>query len=504
MASVQTSPDTTDLSGLYQALMQGVDPSELPPVPEGGDYGAPAVTRDVGPQSLALPPAAPNPLAVALSGSSPDFAGMLSSALSGGAPSTGSRYDQATGDFLPPGSTAAPPAAPMQAALHTAASPVASSDDSDTTPGHAADTTMAQYKAAHDTALANRAQFEAMARQTAGTPASAIYLKMAEESLNTAEKINLLGIEYSKPAAPSYEHITLPNGQIVSFDKTTGEYGKPYGQPTPSPQAPPPVTDAQREFYGLPKTGAFTIAPGEAPKAITGAGTNTEPRLPPNAIDDLAQRYLAGDNTAVTVLGYASATDKAAVITRAAELRQQQGGAATDQLNNRIALGGRMQEARTSGALGAKIDQFGESTMGALDNVQKNSDNVPRGNWMPLNQIQQMGEKIASNPPLAAFNSSIETAVNEYARATTMTGQQTDTAKAHAYNMLNQAQSPEAMRAVLDNLRFEIRNLQNVSRVHRGLDALPNNFGAQGTPAAPVVPVGPKVRVYNPATGNLE
>ncbi len=65
-----------------------------------------------------------------------------------------------------------------------------------------------------------------------------------------------------------------------------------------------------------------------------------------------------------------------------------------------------------------------------------------------------------------------------------MTGQQTDTAKAHAYAMLNQAQSPEAMRAVLDNLRFEIRNLQNVSRTHRGLDPLPNNFGAQGGPAS--------------------
>jgi hypothetical protein len=142
-----------------------------------------------------------------------------------------------------------------------------------------------------------------------------------------------------------------------------------------------------------------------------------------------------------------------------------------------------MQEARTTAQLGAKIDQFGESTMGALDNVQKNSENVPRGNWMPLNQMQQMGEKIASNPQLAAFNSSIETAVNEYARATTMVGNNTDTSKAHAYAMLNQAQSPEAMRAVLDNLRFEIRNLQNVSRIHRGLDPLPNSFGAQGSPA---------------------
>lgn len=37
----------TDMSGLYEALMYGVDGSELPRVPEGGPYGAPAVTRDI-------------------------------------------------------------------------------------------------------------------------------------------------------------------------------------------------------------------------------------------------------------------------------------------------------------------------------------------------------------------------------------------------------------------------------------------------------------------------
>jgi hypothetical protein len=121
LASVQTSPD--DMTGLYQALMGGVDPSTLPPVPEEGPYGPPAVTRDTGPQSMAQPPTGMNPLAVALSGgmpgaapaappapppqpapssASPGFLNMLASALGGGgAPSTGSRYNPATGDFLP-------------------------------------------------------------------------------------------------------------------------------------------------------------------------------------------------------------------------------------------------------------------------------------------------------------------------------------------------------------------------------------------------------------------
>lgn len=69
MDNVQPQPGR-DMTGLYDALMQGVDPAEMPPVPLDGPYGEPSVTRDGGPQSMNTP-RNPNMLASALAGGGP-------------------------------------------------------------------------------------------------------------------------------------------------------------------------------------------------------------------------------------------------------------------------------------------------------------------------------------------------------------------------------------------------------------------------------------------------
>ena len=511
MVSVNPVIPTADQIMALLGASPDDDNSDLPPVPQTGPYGAPAVTAS--PLAAALsggmpgsfpsqappPPSvvSPSPTAPQTTApppqdqQSPDFLQMLADRLRGTAWSDGRSRVGPDGNFLPP--QQAPQIQPAVASSNALPAPtnVASTGGTSVPDTSDDDAYTAGLRTLHDQAMKhyNDMVTKGDAALAAGnTDAAKIYFQQATQAGAAADQINMKALEHAQPDTTN---------KITEYE---------YGLAHPGFNAPavPPreVNDDERKIWNLPPTGSFTIAPGEAPKPITGAGTATEASLAPATIDDLATRYLAGDPQAVTILGYGSGANRAAILDRASELSRQAGADPTGQIANRIALAGKMQAARTTGALGAKIDQFGDSTMGALDNVQKNSDAVPRGQWMPLNQLQQMGERLASNPQLAAFNSSIETAVNEYARATTMTGAQTDTAKDHAYRMLNQAQSPQAMAAVLDNLRFEVRNLQNVSREHRGLDPLPNNFGTQGAP--PAGGAAPRVRVYDPATGTLK
>jgi hypothetical protein len=293
MASVQT-PDGTDLTGLYQALMNGVDPSTLPPVPEEGPYGAPAVTRDTGPQSSNVP----SPLAVALSGgmpgeapppqappapppqpqqreaatASPGFASMLASALGGaGPPSTGSRYDPATGDFLPPGSYAAPLPQPQPAAYRApqaAPAPVqtAASDESDTsTAAPAMDETTRAYAALHAEKVAEFERNKSLALQSAqagNTDISAAYAKAAAEAYKMANDISLLAIKHNEPAADT--------GEIKNY-----EYAQKHpGFPVPG-AAKLEMKEIGRDSYGNPVYGTFNPQTGEItpykPPAAAGA-----------------------------------------------------------------------------------------------------------------------------------------------------------------------------------------------------------------------------------------
>ena len=300
MANAQPAYDPTDMTGLYQALMQGVDPNELPPVPEDGPYGAPATERDTGPQS-----ANPiNPLAVALSGGmpggpstapsapppqdqgqSPGFASMLASALA--APSTGSRYNPQTGEFLPSGSYPAP--SPQPAPASPAASPAGAQDiagKASDMAGEATaeDATTAAYRALHDEKAAEYQRNRSLAAQTAQSnpEISAQYLKAAQDNLKLMNDISLLSIKHNEPAADTGEiknweyaqtHQGFPmpgaanlelkevgqdpfgNKSFVTFNPKTGEI-KPYTPPGGQTSGGAAAVPAQLQQLDMPNADA--------------------------------------------------------------------------------------------------------------------------------------------------------------------------------------------------------------------------------------------------------
>jgi hypothetical protein len=227
--------------------------------------------------------------------------------------------------------------------------------------------------------------------------------------------------------------------------------------------------------------------------------------LDPVTIDQLAQRSVLGDNSGLVGLGRGAqgAANLVAVQNRAAQVAVERGLDPQGVLDNIAAFGGEKAGARTVGQLGAKLDVFGTSANAALDYAASKSAMVPRGQWLPVNQVQQMIQRGSNDPNLAMLNAATETAVNEYTRAIGLSGASTDTAKAHAYAMLNTAQSPEAYQAVVNGLKFEIDNLH---RATQGARAGINHSGAPAPeqpqqPAAGASPQGQQPTVQGPLPG---
>jgi hypothetical protein len=227
--------------------------------------------------------------------------------------------------------------------------------------------------------------------------------------------------------------------------------------------------------------------------------------LDPEAIDFLAHQSVLGDNSGLVGMGRGTqgATNLVAIRNRAAAIATERGIDPQGVLDNIAAFGGQKAGARTAGAIGAKTEVYGASAHNALEMAMQRSDELPRGTFMPYNQLVQAAQKMNSNEPLAVLNAATETAVNEYARATTATGASTDTQKSHAYTMLNAAQSPQAYKDIVKALQWEVDNFKNSAAgvaeglrkgqgaaPHQGPLPIPPGPGSPAGQAAPQAPAG--------------
>lgn len=114
------------------------------------------------------------------------------------------------------------------------------------------------------------------------------------------------------------------------------------------------------------------------------------------------------------------------------------------------------------------------------------SANVPRGNFVPLNELEQKGEAAFSNPQLAAFRQYTNSLVNAYARVATA-GAATGSALADRNEFrqaLFTAQSPEAYNAVVQSMLTEAKSAQSAAATAKaGLRRGTTNTNASITPA---------------------
>jgi hypothetical protein len=176
---------------------------------------------------------------------------------------------------------------------------------------------------------------------------------------------------------------------------------------------------------------------------------------------------------------------------------------------------GAESEQEKLGGNNASMGQAAVEAGQAFDLAQTASDNMPRGDWVPLNKVKQFWQGQTSDPLLGKLQAANLTASNLAARAISPTGVGTDESREHFRDLLNEASGSNSYNAKLAQMRAEV-NLAKTSpliamemlRQHRleafqkAQDATAASRGDSATPAAPAAPSGPAHYNFD-AKGNL-
>lgn len=177
-------------------------------------------------------------------------------------------------------------------------------------------------------------------------------------------------------------------------------------------------------------------------------------------LDFAAQQYLK--TGIMPSLGAGSSKMRQDIITRAAQINQGQGMTAAEgaeqMVANKATSAGILQLQKQKTMVGA----FEKNAMRNADIALRLSDQTDRSGIPVFNTWLQRGQKsISGNPTVSAFNAANETFVNEYAKI--MSGSMgntpvSDSARAHAHEMLSTTQTKEQYSAVLKVLKEEMKN----------------------------------------------
>lgn len=179
-----------------------------------------------------------------------------------------------------------------------------------------------------------------------------------------------------------------------------------------------------------------------------------------SVLDFAAQQYLK--TGVMPSLGAGSSKMRQAIITRASEINLGQGMSAAEgaeqMVANKATSAGILQLQKQKTMVGA----FEKNAMRNADIALRLSGQADRTGVPVFNKWLQAGQRsIAGNPTVSAFNAANETFVNEYAKI--MSGSMgntpvSDSARAHAHEMLSTAQTKDQYEAVVRVLKEEMKN----------------------------------------------
>lgn len=199
-------------------------------------------------------------------------------------------------------------------------------------------------------------------------------------------------------------------------------------------------------------------------KVAADAKRGTSGLLADDTISDMAGQYLAGDKSVMQNLGRGAQGAENIVKLRAEISRQaRDAGLKPDQVATKMAdFAGRTAAMRTLGTRGANVEYAANTANKAIDLAQEAYGKLPRGQFVPFNQLRELYDKKTSSPEQAAAYAATNTLVNEYARvAAGGSNQATEGMRHHAREMLNTAMGPEAFNAVLGMMRREIQTAKS-------------------------------------------
>lgn len=242
-----------------------------------------------------------------------------------------------------------------------------------------------------------------------------------------------------------------------------------YGQTTVAPGSTVLGAD-NKPIYTAPEKPASANAPsgyrfstdGQSLEPIPGGPVDqsSAQSLSPEALDLISTQYLAGDKSAIS--GYARNANMRAQIANAVAAKANAAGMDGKAVAAEIsAYGGNVAAQRSAGTRAAQVGMAASEANKMADIALTASKAVPRGSFVPWNAAMNAVATGTSSPEMAKFVTATTSLVNAYARAVSPLGAPTDAMRAHAEQMLNTAQGPEAYAAVIAQMKQEMQAALN-------------------------------------------
>ena len=211
----------------------------------------------------------------------------------------------------------------------------------------------------------------------------------------------------------------------------------------------------------------------------------------PAAIDAAAQRYNMDGTLPPMGMGKSGGAGRSRILNRAAELASAAGIDPADQRGNQLQTKANASALTQLQKQQTMISAFEKNAQKNADMALEFSDKADRTGTPIFNLWLQAGQKgVQGNPDVSAFNAANETFVNEYAKI--MSGSMgntpvSDSARAHAHEMLSTAMTKDQYEAVIGTLRREMKNRMD------GMDAekqalMATMHGSHPAPAQPSAP----------------
>jgi hypothetical protein len=177
-----------------------------------------------------------------------------------------------------------------------------------------------------------------------------------------------------------------------------------------------------------------------------------------DTLDFMADQYLAGDKSVMTNLGRGVQGARNIELLRETinRKRTERGMGPEDILEKQREQGARNiganAEARTAATRSANLDIILTSVQKAAPQAIELSEKVPRGSWVPINRLVQMGQASISDSNLKNFRLANIQLAELWARAMNPTGVMRNEDRAIALDILNLSDSPSTYRGAVETL----------------------------------------------------
>ena len=169
-----------------------------------------------------------------------------------------------------------------------------------------------------------------------------------------------------------------------------------------------------------------------------GGGKSSDPAINQDAADFIAGRFLEGDKTALT--GISRNKDlHAAVMGSIARQAKEQGIDPKESVQRGLEYTGATSEQRTMGTQAANVAMAANEANKMIDIATGLSKKVPRTEFPTLNTAGNVIQKQSGDPNIVAFDQSIDSLINGYARAINPRGVATVADKKRAHEKLSSA-----------------------------------------------------------------